>query len=151
MYLRLPDLQRCSWCCSQVARQNEMLEYITRSCGELKMVDDVRAAVQPFFRSLKSENPKAREGFESDMMGVVEKIQARAKVKLQEAEDLEGAEEILVEKILQDGVEYLVDKKGRQVFKMLEGDGETLDQVGEWDEATQRIILTPGANLQPDD
>lgn len=85
------------------------------------------------------------------MMGVVEKIQARAKVKLQEAEDLEGAEEILVEKILQDGVEYLVDKKGRQVFKMLEGDGETLDQVGEWDEATQRIILTPGANLQPDD
>jgi len=138
-----------------VARQNEMLEYITRSCGELKMVDDVRAAVQPFFRSLKSDNPKAREGFASDTQGVIDKIAARAKVKLQEQaeqeSELEGAEEIIVEKIVQDGVEYLVDKKGLVVFRMLEGDGETLDQVGVWDEATQRIVLTPGASLQPDD
>lgn len=136
----------------RVLRQNEMLEYITRSCGELKMVDDVRAAVRPFFMSLKAENPKAREGFESDLQGVIDKIQARAKVKLQEqaAAAEEEGEEILVEKVVQDGVEYLVDKKGKMVFRMLGGDGETLDQVGEWDDAAQRIVLTPGAELQPD-
>jgi tetratricopeptide (TPR) repeat protein len=135
----------------KVARQNEMLEYITRSCGELKIVDDVRAAVRPFFQSLKAENPKAREGFESDMNGVIEKITERAKVKLQEQDELDGAEEIIVEKIIEDGIEYLVDKKGGAVFRMLEEDGETLEQVGSWDPATERIVLTPGADLQPDD
>lgn len=65
----------------KVARQNEMLEYITRSCREVKIVDDPRAATMPFFRSMRHPDPRAREGFTADMQGVIDKITERAKVK----------------------------------------------------------------------
>ena len=109
----------------KVARQNEMLEYITRSCREVKIVDDPRAATMPFFRSLRHPDPRARDGFHSDMQGVIDKITARAKEKkLEQAAAAEEAEEeIIVEKMEQagePGVEYLVDKKGGRVFRELE-------------------------------
>ena len=131
----------------KVARQNEMLEYITRSCNEVKIVNDPRAATMPFFRSMRHPDPRAREGFNADMQGVIDKITDRAKVKNAEKAAAEPEEEeIMVEKIIQetpDGpVEFLVDKKGGRVFRE-ENPGE-LEQVGYWeqiDEETGRIRL----------
>jgi len=130
----------------KVARQNEMLEYITRSCKELKVVDDPRAATMPFFRSVRADDPRAREGFDADTKGVIDKITARAKQKKIEMESQQPEEgEIHVEKIEIEGQEFLVEKKQGLVY-LDNGEGK-LVHVGNWEdtevEGEGRVHMLP--------
>lgn len=87
----------------KVARQNEMIEYITRMTsrdardGTSKPIRDPREGIKPFFHALNSG--RLEKGFEEDLAGVIKHVQQRAKVKLQEreeeGEDADADEEVV--------------------------------------------------------